>query len=238
MEATYLLAAGVLLITYILFKLRQRSLNFSTFHQLGIPGPEPSFLWGNLPEINSKGIGVCTVQWYRQYGEIFGVYLGARPFLFIANPDVLRDFLVKDFNNFTDKDVSMELINLFLEGFGGDDKRVELVLEGLRGEAWKALRMKLSPTFSTGKLRQMRPFVLASWAELEQKLPSDRTVDIGALTASAVMDISISVFAGIKEPVQEQPNSRLANAIREAMAISFSDLPIILASKFYFTTIL
>ncbi|UYV80967.1 hypothetical protein LAZ67_19002296 [Cordylochernes scorpioides] len=108
MEATYLLAIGVLLFTYILFKLRQRRLKFSTFHQLGIPGPRPSFLWGNLPEINAKGIGVCVVQWYRQYGDVFGVYFGAKPFLCVANPEALKNFMVKEFNNFTDKDVSMK----------------------------------------------------------------------------------------------------------------------------------
>ena len=50
-------------------------------------------------------------------------------------------------------------------------------LFNLRGAEWKALRSKLSPTFTSGKMKAMFPLVQECAAELEDLLRSEVWLD-------------------------------------------------------------
>ncbi|WAQ96340.1 CP3A4-like protein, partial [Mya arenaria] len=81
--------------------------------------------------------------WERQYGRVFGYYEGWTPVISVADPDILREILVKDFNNYRSRKpfplAPRKSLGLFLEN----------------GDQWKRSRASLTPAFSTGKLRQM-----------------------------------------------------------------------------------
>lgn len=79
-------------------------------------------------------------------GEKFvGMYQLQTPTLLLRDPETIRLFLVKSFAHFTDR------------GFSYDGHREPLTkhLVNLEGDTWKTLRQKLTPTFSSGKIKSM-----------------------------------------------------------------------------------
>lgn len=77
--------------------------------------------------------------------KFVGMYQLRTPTLLLRDPEIIRTFLVKNFAHFTDR------------GFLYDGHREPLTkhLVNLEGDAWKMLRQKLTPTFSSGKIKSM-----------------------------------------------------------------------------------
>lgn len=71
------------------------------------------------------------------------------PHLIINDPELIRLIMVKDFNNFHDRGL---YFNKKIDPLTGH-------LFFLPGEEWKHLRSKLSPTFTSGKIKQLFPLV-------------------------------------------------------------------------------
>ena len=100
-----------------------------------------------------------------------------RPLLMINDPDLIRIILVKEFNKFTDR------------GLYHNEKVDPLTgnLFFLGGERWRYLRAKLSPTFTSGKLKQMFPLMKEVGDELikvtNEMMKKDNEIDLKALVA-------------------------------------------------------
>ncbi len=84
---------------------------------------------------------------FRKYkGEKYiGMFQLSTPTLMLLEPQMVKQILVKDFQHFTDR------------GFVYDDRREPLTanLVNLEGAKWRVLRQKLTPTFSSGKIKNM-----------------------------------------------------------------------------------
>lgn len=96
---------GVFLIA--IFRWRQR--HFSYFKNLGIPGPEPSLLWGNIREYHETHHYKVIGKWLEKYGDTFGFYDGDVPFIVTIDLDFLEYVLVRNFQNFTDRGMLTDL---------------------------------------------------------------------------------------------------------------------------------
>lgn len=84
-----------------IFRWRQR--HFSYFKNRGIPGPEPSLLWGNIREYHETHHYKVIGKWLEKYGDTFGFYDGDVPFIVTKNLDFLEYILIRNFQNFTDR---------------------------------------------------------------------------------------------------------------------------------------
>lgn len=129
--------------------LRWRKRNFSYFKELGIPGPTPNILWGNLWEYHRKGITNAIGEWCEKYGDIFGFYNGDVPTLVVKDLDFLSYVLVKDFGNFMNRGTTMRT-----------DERHPLLGQGLlhaRDLQWKRTRSVTSYAFTATKFKQVFP---------------------------------------------------------------------------------
>ncbi|KAK7806238.1 hypothetical protein U0070_008901, partial [Myodes glareolus] len=85
---------------------------------------------------------------YKKYGKIWGLYDGQQPVLAITDPEIIKIVLVKEcYSIFTNH-----------RSFGpvGFMKKAISVSED---EEWKRLRTLLSPTFTSGKLKEMFPII-------------------------------------------------------------------------------
>lgn len=125
------------------FECRHLKRHFSVFKRLGIPGPEPSIISGNLIEIMKKGQFQANVDWSKKYGRVFGYFEGYTPVMSVSDPDLLKHILVKDFKNFQCRKqfplAPRKSLGLFLEN----------------GLQWKRSRNLLTPAFSSGKMKQV-----------------------------------------------------------------------------------
>ncbi|XP_037947264.1 probable cytochrome P450 6a13 [Teleopsis dalmanni] len=114
-----------------------------------IPHEQPKLFMGNM-----TGIG-RTHHWKDINQRIYKQFKGTAPFVgfytfmskaaFILDLDLIKHILVKDFSNFTDRG--------FFHNERDDPLTANLLF--LDGEPWRALRHKLSPVFTTGKIKYM-----------------------------------------------------------------------------------
>lgn len=142
-----LLALIILVLTalYVDFK---RSYQF--WKHKNVPYLPPTFPTGNVLEAVKTKVhfGYVVQDIYTQMkhaGDYCGIYFFRNPVLMVLSPEFAKNVLVRDFNHFVDRGVYSNeqcdplSANLFF----------------LEGQRWKILRAKLTPTFTTGKLKQM-----------------------------------------------------------------------------------
>ena len=71
--------------------------HFRYFEKLGIPGPKPSFFFGNMWQIYRRGHVWMQKEWYDKYGAVVGYFYGEHPVFLIADVDLLKQLQLKDF---------------------------------------------------------------------------------------------------------------------------------------------
>uniref|UniRef100_A0A4D5RQS0 Putative cytochrome n=1 Tax=Ixodes scapularis TaxID=6945 RepID=A0A4D5RQS0_IXOSC len=131
--------------------LRWRQKTFSYFKDIGIPGPKPNLMWGNLKEYHEKDLIQAVKKWCKQYGDIFGFYNGDVPMLVVRDLEFQKYVFVKNFSNFTGRGVTMRT-----------DEMHPIVGRGLihtKGSEWKSMRSCVTSSFTRLKLKQMMDHV-------------------------------------------------------------------------------
>jgi cytochrome P450 family 6 len=142
---------------YVYFKNK-----FSYWKKKGVLHLKPSFPFGNCTDmvLMRKSMGETYVNHYKRFNgnKYGGVYLAHQPQLLIRDPDMIKDILVKDFDHFHD------------HGFAFDEKIDPLSgnLFMLKGLKWKETRKKLSPTFTSGKMKMMFQILLDCGVQLRE----------------------------------------------------------------------
>ncbi|KAK6174276.1 hypothetical protein SNE40_017586 [Patella caerulea] len=139
---------NVLLVKFYL----QRRKGQKIFKEMGIPGPSPNFLFGNLLALWGQTGFHCMYQiWTKLYGRTFGYFEGPSPILVTSDPDILQEVFVKQFHNFYARKVWP------VQADPETDERVHMFFA--MGDRWRRLRSVVSPAFSSSKMRQMCPEV-------------------------------------------------------------------------------
>jgi len=124
--------------------------NFKFWQKLGIPYAKPTPFVGNLKEcaFQKVNIGKHLQQIYEQHSDkpYVGMFSFDKPILLIRDLDLVKNILVKNFQNFMDRAISF------------DENLDPLPSKGLfviKGQLWRHWRTNLSPTFSSSKMKMM-----------------------------------------------------------------------------------
>lgn len=138
--------------------------SFSYWRIRGVPYIQPEIPYGNI-----KGVGKThhlyelTQKCYQQYKSVapfFGLYLFTKPVALILDIELVKNILIKDFNNFASRG-----------GFYNEkDDPLSGNLFTYEAEKWRPLRAKLSPTFTSGKMKYMFPTVFEIGKQLENTM--------------------------------------------------------------------
>lgn len=170
---------------------------FSYWTKRGIPYKEPTFFLGELWNILTvrRGLGDYFVDLYEKHKDkrILGLYFSYRPTLLVNDPILIQDVMIKDFTSFHDRSFAVDEDNDPLSGN----------LFGLAGQRWRDLRVKLSPTFTSGKLKGMYPTirdcaqVMQDYLEKEVK-SGNKVYDMRDLLARFTTNVISSVAFGIE----------------------------------------
>ncbi|CAG2123472.1 unnamed protein product, partial [Medioppia subpectinata] len=123
-----------------------RILNY--WSERNISGPKPIPLFGNNLSYVLKPRAMVDMEWYKSYGSIYGVYDCGQPILYVLDPVLIKQILVKQFHTFTNRALIPEFSGLISKS-----------IPRARDENWKRIRAIASPTFTTGKLRHMYPLL-------------------------------------------------------------------------------
>lgn len=94
--------------------------------------------------------------------KLFGFYVYHKPFLMIRDPELIKQVLIKDFEYFRNHHGRP----------GSSDKLGNANLFLVPNPAWKYLRSKLSPIYTSGKLRKLFELMLDVAADLDTYMES------------------------------------------------------------------
>ncbi|XP_078695168.1 cytochrome P450 3A8-like [Branchiostoma floridae x Branchiostoma belcheri] len=176
---------GVCLLLYYLYL----TWPFNKFKKLGIPGPKPVLNFGNLLKY-SEGSHVFDMECYKKYGKVCGIFEGRRPVLMIGDLGLIKEITVKQFHKFNNR---MDLGSI-LEPFAGS-------LFVIRDADWKRVRSAITPTLSSGKLKQMSMLVekcadglVSSLVEKQEK---GVMFDMKEISSAYTMDVISSTAFGM-----------------------------------------
>lgn len=141
-----LVALLIILPTFIYWYIKK---SFSYWKLRNIPHNEPTVPHGNI-----KGLGktITFVQFVQNYytqfkgtSKLCGIYFFTRPIALLLDLDLIKNILVKDFSTFCDRSFY----------YNEKDDPLSAHLVALDGARWKSVRSKLTPTFTSGKMKYM-----------------------------------------------------------------------------------
>lgn len=109
-------------------------------------------------------------KWTKQYGKVFGTYLFTLPEIIVSDVDLLKQLLVKDFHNFTNRRVKIFSRHIVRRvcykfqlqdngNFNEEDSIFAKLLTVLKDDEWKNVRNTITPAFTSGKMKSMTHLV-------------------------------------------------------------------------------
>ncbi|XP_031667472.1 cytochrome P450 3A27-like [Oncorhynchus kisutch] len=117
---------------------------YGVFTKMGIPGPKPLPYFGTMLEYR-KGFTNFDTECFQKYGRIWGIYDGRQPVLCTMDKSIIKTVLIKEcYNIFTNRR------NLRLNGEMFDSLFVA------EDDTWRRIRSVLSPSFTSGRLKESR----------------------------------------------------------------------------------
>lgn len=121
--------------------------------------------------------------WKYPTEKVVGFYRASRPELVIRDPEVAKQILITDFAHF------------YLRGLNQDRDNIEPLLRNLffaDGDLWKLLRQRITPAFTSGKLKAMFPLIVERAERLQARALSaaaaNKEIDARDLMARYTID--------------------------------------------------
>ncbi|XP_050458786.1 probable cytochrome P450 6a14 [Cataglyphis hispanica] len=196
---------GIFIITLSVVYIYYKYVLLNYWRKKGVFYVEPTVPAGNLTAyVTGKlSVGELFRDAYMKYKDhrVFGMYTFFKPNLVIADLDLIRTVLTKEFASFHDRGM---FCNERIDPLSG-----HLFL--LPGKKWRNLRVKLTPTFTSGKIKQMFMILKECGEEfaknLENKAQMRDCIEIKDIFARYSTDIIMSTAFGIKSNCMKEPNN-------------------------------
>nr|ARR97171.1 cytochrome P450 [Anopheles funestus]ARR97172.1 cytochrome P450 [Anopheles funestus] len=162
-----------------------------------VPQLEASFPVGNMKGVGTKRhfndvLDEAYDKGKTESAPLVGLYFMLKPVLIVTDLDMVKRILVKDFNSFHDRGLYVNERDDPLSGH----------LFALDGERWRYLRNKLSPTFTSGKIKQMFTTICEIGdeflASVNRYVDRDAPIDVKLLSQCFTCDVVGSCAFGLQ----------------------------------------
>ena len=77
------------------------------FKKLGIPGPTPRIIFGNMLEMSNIGIQEYDMNLLKKYGKTVGYFEGHTPVILTKDVKFIKAVMIKDFSSFVNRRVRL-----------------------------------------------------------------------------------------------------------------------------------
>lgn len=179
-----LLASVLALIVTCIYVLKK---SYQYWSKKCVPQIEPTFPFGSFLEMLSESEATVCANAYKHFkrsgSKHGGLYVFTNPIYIPADAELVKSVLIKDFNHFVNH-----------QSYHNErDDPVSAHLFSIEDDIWKNLRIKLAPTFTSGKMKMMFPAVVKCSGELTEALgkleDEKKSVDIKDLAERFTMDV-------------------------------------------------
>ncbi|CAG2112108.1 unnamed protein product [Medioppia subpectinata] len=155
------------------------------FEKIGVKGPKPLPIFGNLLDLLFASKAVLDVRRLEQFGKIHGIYVGNKPSIQVAEPELIKQILIKD----------SKVFNTNVKPSDGGHPIIKHLLIMARGDTWRRMRAAITPALTVGRMRQHYPQmrqcvseqlldVMQTHADSRQALEIKRTFDCFSLSTT------------------------------------------------------
>ena len=230
--------ASLLVIFAIIYIYFDHKLKF--WKNSGVPFIKPKFPFGNLKGVGTKihnsELMVKVYKGLKGKGPFGGIYFFTNPVAVITDLELIKTVLIKDFSNFSDRGIY----------YNEKDDPLSAHLFSIEGAKWKSLREKMTPTFTSGKMKMMFPTmvdVANKFKETLEKESKDNEVEIKDILARFTTDVIGSCAFGIECDSLNNPQAEFRTMgkkvfdrsrfgfIRSFFTLSFKDFAKLLRLK-------
>lgn len=221
---------SIIVTTVFLYYFSVKTYNF--WSDLGVRFVKPIPFFGNtlLMTFRKKSDPIVLQELYNTFPEdrYTGMFIFRTPFLLLRDPRIIQTVLTKDFSHFYDRGVSV-------------DEKLDLLslhLVNLRGQQWKSLRSKLTPSFSSGKLKNMCSQLEECASVLSDYLASyilqqDKSTDLREVMAKFATDVIGTCAFGMQFNTLKDPDSQFRKMGQEIFKPSLRSLLKFIARTFH-----
>jgi cytochrome P450 family 6 len=194
--SSLLMQAGALLAIILATIYLYIKSSYSYWTKLGIPISNPIVPFGDFFEqvIKNSSFQTEITKLYKTFEgfRYVGLYGLGKRILLVRDIDLIRDILVKDFSHFHDRGVNVN----------EKGNPLDQHLFSLTGTKWRNLRVKMTPTFTSGKMKMMLGTMADCGKELKdillQTARKGETIEIKDILARYATDIIASCAFGIQ----------------------------------------
>lgn len=195
------------------------SYRYGYWKRKGVYTPKPSFPWGNVGEVvkGKVNTGVHFGNLYHQNKQLpyCGIFLMFSKTLMVNDLDMIKTIMLKDFQYFTDHGLGISPTNDPLSNH----------LFNMDGEIWKVIRNKLTPTFTSSKMKYMFNTMLDCSGEmeiyLEKQVAEENNVDFREVIAKYNTDVIGSCAFGISTNSFKHPDAEFRKMGQKAFELDF-----------------
>ncbi|XP_013112018.2 probable cytochrome P450 6a21 [Stomoxys calcitrans] len=210
--STILLACVIFLFVYLGYKKRKQ---LAYWRDQGVACDTPHWLLGNVEGImSSRSYSQIIKEYYekfKNFSPFVGFYWFTKPAVFVLDPVLMKHILVKDFSKFIDRG----LYN------NAEDDPLTGHLLNLEGDKWRYMRNKLSPTFTSGKMKAMFPLVMEIGDKLmevaNKSLATSPVMEVRDLVARFTTDVIGTCAFGLEINSLHNPEVEFRKMSRKAL---------------------
>lgn len=204
----------ILLIIYgVLHKYATRK--FDYFKTRNIYNPKPTPFIGNVWDLITMkyAIGPWLKVLYENSPNVpyFGIFVFDEPHLILKCPDLIKQFLVKDFQCFTDRAIAEPTHSEIYSN----------VLFIQKNPNWKTVRSKLTPTFTSGKIKNLFPHMkqIADNLKIYMKKHCG-DIEVKDVCFKYGIDVITKTFFGINAHCLDNDNAKFTKIAHDMFAFS------------------
>lgn len=196
----------------VIYKFFTRNLDY--WKKRDVSGPPPKPFVGNLWDILrvKKSLGSLLKEFYDTTDEPYmGIFNFDEPALLIRDPEIIKHVLVKDFNHFTDRILHAPSHNELFSS----------LLFTQKSPQWKTDRTKLTPTFSSSKIKGVFPIIECVCDELVKYIKSNPTdQDTRDTFLRFALEVTTQAFLGIRGQCFDREESGFSKQFKALIGAS------------------
>lgn len=170
-----------------------------------------ALFFGTSMQSLSKPIHEIDTARYNQYGKLFGTFETGKAALFIGDPELVKQVMVKDFSSLPNR-----------RAITFNDPLLDNMMSLAPVELWRKIRPAASPAFSTGKLRKMNYLIedcaVVTAEHLKQAALKEEVIDVKQFFGNYALDVIARCAFATKLDSHSDQTNEFVTKIREAFS--------------------
>lgn len=213
----------VLIVSFYFYNIR----TFDYWKKRGVKYEEPVLLFGTHKKkyLAKQSMSQLVEEMYWKFPneKVVGGFKSTTPHLVIRDPELIKHVFTNDFTSF------------YRRGVNVHKKVVEPLkrhLFAIDGDLWRVVRQRLTPAFTSGKLKAMFPLIIDRVENLQARARAaarqNKTVNARDLMACFTTDFIGAVGFGIDSDSLNDDNSEFRKLGRKFFNMSYRDVIVLL----------